>query len=569
MPQYKDDKMRIIENDIEKIQARPMQYISALGDLGIFHICKEIIDNAWDECKKKESPANKFEVYIDTHRIIVTDNGRGISTEIIQKVFETIQAGSNMERSGGYTAGENGVGTTCAVAMGAMVKVVTIRPSEKKMLTLIWENGKLVTRKLEKYTGKDHGLTVTFMPSKKFMGTDKIPIDLLVKWFEGFDYTLPRGISMEYTIGHKTTKIEHKTIDEFFDKDIKKEHRFCTPLRIKCSGGLVEKYNGKEYDRTFEVEAAIVYSSGDYRGELIEHSWMNHIHTIQNGSHVNGVMSGFAKYMSEKVVAKNKKLADEDLKKDILAHLNIVVKAECNMANMFSAQAKHTVLDPSLAVAIRNATYEAMDNSNQRIIDDMVDIIIANHRVRIEGEKARDISRSTKEIKTWTIPDSFIPCASVKTEQQKEIFLVEGNSAGGGIRGARNGKFQAILMFKGKSLNVWDNDLGRVLKSEPWLNLVKILGCGIGENFDMKKLKYDKIIIATDADVDGYHIRVLFITFFVKYMPEIIRAGKLYIAEPPLYKLGRGKDIFYVATRGEYIEKCIESLGDLEIEFPA
>ena len=474
-----------------------------------------------------------------------------------------------MERSGGYTAGENGVGTTCAVAMGAMVKVVTIRPSEKKMLTLIWENGKLVTRKLEKYTGKDHGLTVTFMPSKKFMGTDKIPIDLLVKWFEGFDYTLPRGISMEYTIGHKTTKIEHKTIDEFFDKDIKKEHRFCTPLRIKCSGGLVEKYNGKEYDRTFEVEAAIVYSSGDYRGELIEHSWMNHIHTIQNGSHVNGVMSGFAKYMTEKVVAKNKKLADEDLKKDILAHLNIVVKAECNMANMFSAQAKHTVLDPSLAVAIRNATYEAMDNSNQRIIDDMVDIIIANHRVRIEGEKARDISRSTKEIKTWTIPDSFIPCASVKTEQQKEIFLVEGNSAGGGIRGARNGKFQAILMFKGKSLNVWDNDLGRVLKSEPWLNLVKILGCGIGENFDMKKLKYDKIIIATDADVDGYHIRVLFITFFVKYMPEIIRAGKLYIAEPPLYKLGRGKDIFYVATRGEYIEKCIESLGDLEIEFPA
>jgi DNA gyrase subunit B len=280
-------------------------------------------------------------------------------------------------------------------------------------------------------------------------------------------------------------------------------------------------------------------------------------------------MSGFAKYMTEKVVAKNKKLADEDLKKDILAHLNIVVKAECNMANMFSAQAKHTVLDPSLAVAIRNATYEAMDNSNQRIIDDMVDIIIANHRVRIEGEKARDISRSTKEIKTWTIPDSFIPCASVKTEQQKEIFLVEGNSAGGGIRGARNGKFQAILMFKGKSLNVWDNDLGRVLKSEPWLNLVKILGCGIGENFDMKKLKYDKIIIATDADVDGYHIRVLFITFFVKYMPEIIRAGKLYIAEPPLYKLGRGKEISYVATRGEYIERCIESLGDLEIEFPA
>ena len=552
MPQFKDDKMNIIERDIDKIIARPMQYISALGDLGVFHICKEIVDNGWDECRKKESPADKIEVFINDKKIIVRDNGRGIPTDTIQKVFETIQAGSNMERAGGYTAGENGVGTTCAVAMASELKAQTIRPNEKKILTLVYQNGRLVDRKEEKYTGKDHGMVVSFSPSKKLMGTDKIPIDMLKTWFKDFDYTLPRGIKMEYTIGHETFKVEHKTIDEFFDIDIKKEHRFCSPLRFKCSGGLKETYRDKEYDRT-----------------LIEHSWMNHIHTTQNGSHVNGIVNGFIKYMTEKVVAKNKKLADEDLKKDILAHFNIVVKGECNMAHMFSSQAKHTVNSQQLGIAIRNAAYETLKNMNQRVIDDMVDVIIANHRARIEGEKARDINRSTKEIKTWSIPDSFIPCANVKTEQPKEIFLVEGNSAGGGIRGGRNGKFQAILMFKGKSLNVWDNDLDRVLKSEPWLNLVKILGCGIGSGFDIKKLKYDKIIIATDADVDGYHIRVGFITFFVKYMPDIIRAGKLYIAEPPLYKLQRGKDVSYVATRREYMDKCIESLGDLEIEFPA
>lgn len=569
MPQFKDDKMNIIERDIDKIIARPMQYISALGDLGVFHICKEIVDNGWDECRKKESPADKIEVFINDKKIIVRDNGRGIPTDTIQKVFETIQAGSNMERAGGYTAGENGVGTTCAVAMASELIAQTIRPSEKKMLTLVYQNGKLVDRKEEKYTGKDHGMVVSFSPSKKLMGTDKIPIDMLKTWFKDFDYTLPRGIKMEYTIGHETFKVEHKTIDEFFDIDIKKEHRFCSPLRFKCSGGLKEAYRDKEYDRTFEIDAAIVYSSGDYRGELIEHSWMNHIHTTQNGSHVNGIVNGFIKYMTERVVAKNKRLADEDLKKDILAHFNIVVKGECNMAHMFSSQAKHTVNSQQLGIAIRNAAYDTLKNMNQRVIDDMVDVIIANHRARIEGEKARDINRSTKEIKTWTIPDSFIPCANVKTEQPKELFLVEGNSAGGGIRGGRNGKFQAILMFKGKSLNVWDNDLDRVLKSEPWLNLVKILGCGIGSGFDIKKLKYDKIIIATDADVDGYHIRVGFITFFVKYMPEIIRAGKLYIAEPPLYKLQRGKDVSYVATRREYMDRCIDSLGDLEIEFPA
>ena len=569
MAQFKDDKMNIIERDIDKIIARPMQYISALGDLGVFHICKEIVDNAWDECRKKDSPADMFKVTIREKSITVVDNGRGIQTDKIQKVFETIQAGSNMERAGGYTAGENGVGTTCAVAMASELVAMTIRPSEKKTLTLVYRNGQLVDRKEEKYTGKDHGMIVTFSPSKKLMGTDKIPIEMLRNWFKDFDYTLPRGIKMEYTIGHETFKVEHKTIDEFFDIDIKKEHRFCSPLRFRCSGELKETYRDEEYDRTFEIDAAIVYSSGDYRGEQIMHSWMNHIHTVDNGSHVNGVMNGFIKYMTEKVIAKNKKLADEDLKKDILAHFNIVVKGECNMAHMFGAQSKHIVVSPQLGTVIRNATYEALKNMSQRVIDDMVDVIIANHRARIEGEKARDINRTTKEIKTWTIPDSFIPCANVKSEFPKELFLVEGNSAGGGIRGGRNGKYQAILMFKGKSLNVYDNDLDRVLKSEPWLNLVKILGCGIGSGFDIKKLKYDKIIICTDADIDGYHIRVLFITFFVKYMPEIIRAGKLYIAEPPLYKLARGKDVSYVATRREYMDRCIDSLGDLEIEFVA
>ena len=567
MAQFKDDKMNIIDRDIDKIIARPMQYISALGDLGIFHICKEIVDNAWDECRKKESPADKIEVFINDKKIIVRDNGRGIPTDTIQKVFETIQAGSNMERAGGYTAGENGVGTTCAVAMASELKAQTIRPNEKKILTLVYQNGRLIDRKEEKYTGKDHGMVVSFSPSKKLMGTDKIPIDLLKNWFKDFDYTLPRGIKMEYTIGHETFNVEHKTLDEFFDIDIPKEHRFCTPLRFKCSGGLKETYRDKEYDRTFEIDAAIVYSSGNYRGELIAHSWMNHIHTTQNGSHVNGIVNGFIKYMTERVIAKNKKLADEDLRKDILAHFNIVVKGECDMAHMFSSQAKHTVNSQQLGVAIRNAAYDTLSTMSQRIIDDMVDVIIANHRARIEGEKARDISRSTKEIKSWSIPDSFIPCSPIKTEQPKELYLVEGQSAGGGIRGGRNGKFQAILQFRGKSLNVWDNDLDRVLKSEPWLNLVKILGCGIGPNFDIKRLKFDKIIIATDADVDGYHIRVGFVSFFVKYMPDIIRLGKLYIAEPPLYKLARGKDVSYVATRREYMDKCIDSLGDLEIEF--
>ena len=153
-------------------------------------------------------------------------------------------------------------------------------------------------------------------------------------------------------------------------------------------------------------------------------------------------------------------------------------------------------------------------------------------------------------------------------EQPKELFLVEGNSAGGGIRQARDPLYQAILMFRGKSLNVWDLELDRVLKSDTWMNLVKVLECGIGASFDIKKLAYDRIIIATDADVDGCHIRVIFLTFFYKFMPGIIESGKLWIVEPPLYELKAGKDVNYVASQKEYIEECINSMSDVWIEFP-
>jgi DNA gyrase subunit B len=198
----------------------------------------------------------------------------------------------------------------------------------------------------------------------------------------------------------------------------------------------------------------------------------------------------------------------------------------------------------------------------------MVDVIIGNHRARIEGEKLRNVASTSKGLKSWQKPDSYYPCSTAKTVEPKELFLVEGNSAGGGLKSARNAKFQAILTFRGKSLNVWDLTLDRALQSIPWLNLVKVLGCGIGPTFDIKKLYFDKIIIATDADIDGYHIRVGMCSFFVKFLPGIIEAGKLYIAEPPLYKLAKDKDIFYVASQTEYLKACVDSIGTMELEFP-
>jgi DNA gyrase/topoisomerase IV subunit B len=235
---------------------------------------------------------------------------------------------------------------------------------------------------------------------------------------------------------------------------------------------------------------------------------------------------------------------------------------------MFASQAKHSVHQDELGKAIEDAVYEQIMKVPASKLDLMVETIIANNRVRKAGEQARDINRQTKT-RNWEKITSFIPCATIKTPEPKELFLVEGLSAGGGLRGARDARYQAILQFKGKNLNIWDCTIERAMQSEPWLNLVKVLGCGIGPTFDIKKLKYDKIIIAVDADCDAKHLKTQFFAFFIRFMPEIILEGKLYLSDPPLYGIkDSSKRITYVNSKSQYIERCVESISGIRIEFP-
>lgn len=563
----KDDEMTIITNDIQRIRTRPSFIIGFLGEAGVLHLCKEIIDNNRDECMKEESPGDTIEIEIHKDHIISRDNGRGLPTALLRTIHETSQAGSNMTRSHGNTAGENGIGTTAFTALANKLIVTTYRPQEKKKLTLEYQEGQLVREELEDYHEKFHGLETYFKPSKKILGEGNIPVDQLIQWLQDFEYTLPKKTKMQYTYNGETKVLRHLELGEFFKENIPNDMFMSAPIVVECSGKLQELVKAEVYDRSFHVEASIMYASPEYRGEDIRKSWMNMIYTSQNGSHMNGVVNGLARYLSDRAKARKKTLEDEDLKRDILSHLNVVVKAECDFANMFSSQAKSTVFPRQLTTAIADATYKTLCDMNQSKLSELVDIVIQNNRVRKEGERVRNIASENKK-KQWSKPDSYLPCSSIKTPEPKELFLVEGNSAGGGINSARNAKFQAILMFKGKSLNAWDLTLDQTLKSNVWYDLVKVLGCGIGSTFDLKKLNFDKIIIATDADVDGYHIRVGICSFFLRFMPELLEAGKVYIAEPPLYKLTSGKQVLYVASHSEYIQECIRSVGNVMLEFP-
>ena len=563
---FKDDAIDIKENDIDAIRRRPSMWISSSGEAGVFHLCKEIIDNNRDECFKKESMGNHIQVKIDKHSFWSRDNGRGIPIDLLQVIFETTQAGSNMTRTGGATAGENGVGSTCVLALSSELIVTTIRPSEHKKLTLVYKEAKLIERKLEDYDGDDHGLIIFFKPSKKILGVSTIPVDDIEKWIRDFNYTLPFNIKMDYEICGKSYEVHHKEIRELIYEQIGKDNLFPVELQYNVQGKLQEIVQEVPYERNFSVQFAIMYSDPDhYKGEDLRHSWMNMIYTIDNGSHVDGVLNGFVKYMTEAVVAKNKKLDGVDLKKDILAHLNIVVNASCDCALMFSSQSKHKVFLKSLGSAIADAVYNELSN-HPNLTNNFIEIIVGNHRARIAGEQARDLKSLTRVKKQWSVPDSFIPCSSIKTEHPKEIFLVEGNSAGGGLNGARDARYQAILFFKGKPQNTYETDPQKALASDSWKHVIPALECGYP--VDIKKMKYQKVIITTDADIDGFHIRTLMVTFFLRFAPEIIRAGMLYIAEPPLYKLVRGKDVKYVATQNEYIASCIKSINDIKIAFP-
>lgn len=575
--QIKDDVFYVKKNDIDAMRRRPTMYIGAIGEVGAFHLVNELISNNRDECLKEKSPGNMIKAVITDTEVTAEDNGRGIPTDMLQVLLETNQAGSNMIRSGGYTAGENGSGITCITALSSYMEVTTFRPTEKKKMTLIYKEGEKVDEIIEPYNEKRGGLRTTFRPSKKILHTSKFPVDKIKVWLQDFNYTLPRGINMIYTINGVEDHVKHKELWEFFadethDVFIPQDARMCNDLQFECEGKFMEEIvNDKDQtelvERTFKMECVITYADPEkYKGEDIIHAWTNMLYNKDNGEHVDGVMRAYNKVMKQKLVNKYKKLEGVNLKRDIENHMSLVMRVSCDAANMFSAQAKQANVSEELGKAIEEAVIKKLSSSTSGVLGEMVEVIHGNYRARVEGEKMRNVAKDARSFRTWQKPDTFYPCSSAKSEFPKEIFLVEGNSAGGGLKAARNAKFQAILTFKGKSKNCWDCTLEEALKSIPLLNLVKVLECGIGPTFDIRKLAFDKIIITTDADIDGYHIRVGLVSFFIKFLPGVVEAGKLYIAEPPLYRLVQGKNVYFVASQTEYIEACVDSIGNVDLK---
>jgi DNA gyrase subunit B len=307
-----------------------------------------------------------------------------------------------------------------------------------------------------------------------------------------------------------------------------------------------------------------------YEGERLEATVDGMHYVCATGDKTAILVRSELKAENAKIITIPGSISVDNDKYRVIAVNDTVFKGNADIATMFSAQAKDRVLLKPFEKVITETIFNELDSKYIAQVGDMVEVIVGNHRARIEGEKARSINSITRDKKKWTQPDQFYPCSTVKTDMPKEIFLCEGDSAGGGLKLARDAKYQALLTFKGKSLNVAKGNVDevRALQSMPLENLTNCLGCGIGPTFDIRKLKYPNILIATDADIDGYHIRTILLTFFLRFMPDLIREGHVYVIEPPLYELRQGKKMLYVASQKEYADTCIKSIGKMVVNLP-
>lgn len=575
---YVDDKILHIKDDIEKIQRKPTMYISNLGEKGVLQLAKELVNNGVDECINPNSPANKIDIVIDenTDTIIVKDNGRGISEDKMIIACTELQSGSKFERDGvGTSAGEYGVGLTACNAMSEVFYITTIRYG--KEFTVRFKNGKQDGKIEEsKASSKHNGTIVAFKPSKYYLGEDAyINSSMILEWLSELKYLISDKITISLSIIKKNGaladyKFKNKNgivdylSDNYRDMDI-------PTVSFSNTTNVKEMYRGTEYDRFLSIDTAFSYNK---ESEFTVVSFCNAVRNIDNGSHADAVKNTLSKMLLKKtreaVGSKGKGKSLEIISQDVLSGMILVLYLKTDMTTHFSGQTKEKLNNPQFVKPISMLVEQAFDKflmENPTMLKKLTDRVKLNARARIASLQTKNsvIKGETSNFDEHLM-ENFIPANNIGKHQYRELIIIEGKSAKGT---ARSGRYsldtQAIYSLRGVPLNPIKSTLEEVLKNPEYKNLVTILGCNIGAKFNLNNLKYDKIIILTDSDADGYNIASSICAFFLFHMPEIVNAGKLYKAVAPLYKLKDSKNPF-VLSKLKYVqlfEKIIKKSYDV------
>ncbi len=558
---YDENSIQVLEG-LEAVRKRPGMYIGSTGERGLHHLVYEIVDNAIDEALAGYCDKILVEL-LDDGIIRVTDNGRGIPVGIhpqkgiptVSVVFTILHAGGKFGGSGyKVSGGLHGVGASVVNALSSWLEVEV--KDGKHIYKQRYEKGNIAQDlKIIGDTDKT-GTTVTFKADPSiFTDTTVYSYDTLLFRLREQAF-LNAGIRIVLKDERSDADIKDREDDLQFEGGIKSyvEYLLETDKKDKLNDDIIY-ISGSSGDSTAEI--ALVWSTS-YSTKIM--SFANTIHTVDGGTHETSFKKSLSatvnKYGRDFKTLKEKSLSMDDVLEGVIAVVSVKL-TDAQFESQTKAKLGNTAIGTLVNNIMRDKLYQYFEE-NPAQAKLIIEKSIASSNAREAAQKAREASRNKSGIGNKTrMPEKLTDCISTDPTKT-EIFIVEGDSAGGSAVEGRNSTYQAILPLWGKMLNVEKARADKVYGNDKLTPVIVALGTGIAENFDISKLRYDKIVIMADADVDGSHIRTLLLTFFFRYMPELIEEGHVYLAQPPLFRVSKGKqhfDAFTDEEKAEYIER--------------
>ena len=556
---YGADQIQILEG-LEAVRKRPGMYIGSTSIRGLHHLVYEIVDNAVDEALAGFCDVIDVKIQED-NSITVIDNGRGIPVGInhkagipaVEVVFTILHAGGKFG-GGGYkvSGGLHGVGASVVNALSEWLEVTIYH--EGKVYRQRYERGKTIykLKVIGECEQEKTGTMVSFLPDKEIFEETVFDFDTLKQRFREMAF-LTKGLKIRLT-------------DERGEKELVKEFHY--------EGGIKEfvTYLNRSKEALYPE---IIYCEGTKDGVAVEvamqhndsynettYGFVNNITTPEGGTHVVGFRNALTKTFNEyarknKLLKENEKLAGEDIREGLTAIISVKIEEP-----QFEGQTKQKLGNSEARGAVDavvSRTLEIFLEQNPSVAKTIVDKSVLAQRTRDVERNARDLTRRKSALEGLSLPGKLADCTD-KDPKNCEIYIVEGDSAGGSAKTARSRATQAILPLRGKILNVEKARLDRIYGNAEIKAMITAFGTGIHEDFDISKLRYHKIIIMTDADVDGAHIATLMLTFLYRFMPELIKQGYVYLAQPPLYKIEKNKKIWYAYDDKE-LDNILTEIG--------
>lgn len=555
---YNAEQIHVLEG-LEAVRKRPAMYIGSTSARGLHHLVYEVVDNSIDEALAGHCTEIKVIIHAD-NSITVVDNGRGIPVDMMKKekkpaveVIMTVLHAGGKFGDGGYkvSGGLHGVGVTCVNALSEHMEVEVRRGG--KCYGIEFKQGKTSKKLYEKGTADATGTTVHFKPDSSIFTETEYSYETLRLRIRELAF-LNKGITISLT-------------------DERPEGRSET---FHFAGGIIEFVNFVDQNKD-KINPKPIYLEGEKNSIIVEvamqycdtynenvFTYVNNINTEEGGTHLSGFRKALTRTINNYARA-NKLLKDnedalsgDDVREGLTAVLSLKVPNP-----QFESQTKiklgNSEVMPIVDSLVGDTLAEFMEE-NPTVAKKIVEKGIVAARARLAARKARELTRRKNAMDLGGLPGKLADCKSRNVEDT-EIYLVEGDSAGGSAKQGRNSDFQAILPLRGKILNVEKARLDKILSSEEIRNMITAFGCGIGDDFNLDKARYGKIIIMTDADVDGAHIRTLLLTFFYRYMQPLIKEGHVYIAQPPLYLIRKSQKEHYYAYSDDELQQILDKVG--------